>query len=82
MKAFYHLLGNNLIANITNATVWFALTFWVYLETKSVFATGMVAGVYLVFTAGFGFWLTTPRRWSCWDRAWCRRSSTPCRLRW
>ena len=57
MKAFYHLLGNNLIANITNATVWFALTFWVYLETKSVFATGMVAGVYLVFTAGFGFWL-------------------------
>ena len=57
MTAFYHLLGNNLIANITNATVWFALTFWVYLETHSVFATGMVAGVYLVFTAGFGFWL-------------------------
>ncbi|MBP2161008.1 MFS transporter [Asticcacaulis sp. BE141] len=57
MTAFYHLLGNNLIANITNFTVWFAVTFWVYLETKSVFATGMIAGVYLVFTAGFGFWL-------------------------
>lgn len=57
MTPFHHLLGNNLIANITNFTVWFALTFWVYIETQSVFATGMIAGVYLVFTAGFGFWL-------------------------
>ena len=57
MTPFHHLLANNLIANITNYTVWFALTFWVYIETQSVFATGMIAGVYLVFTAGFGFWL-------------------------
>ncbi|WP_244563765.1 MFS transporter [Ensifer aridi] len=57
MGTFYHLLGNNLIANITNFTVWFALTFWVYIETQSVFATGMIAGVYLVFTSGFGFLL-------------------------
>ena len=57
MGAFHHLLANNLIANITNYTVWFAVTFWVYLETRSVFATGMIAGVYLVFTAGLGFWL-------------------------
>lgn len=54
--AFYQILGNNLVANITNFTVWFAVTFWVYLETQSVFATGMIAGIYLVFTAGFGFW--------------------------
>ncbi|WP_332698494.1 MFS transporter [Devosia sp.] len=53
---FHQILGNNLVANITNFTVWFALTFWVFLETRSVFATGMVAGVYLVLTAGFGFW--------------------------
>ena len=53
---FHQILGNNLIANITNYTVWFALTFWVYLETRSVFATGMIAGVYLVLTAAFGFW--------------------------
>ena len=53
---FHHLLGNNLVANITNFTVWFALTFYVYLETRSVFATGMVAGIYLVLTAGSGFW--------------------------
>lgn len=53
---FHHLLANNLVANITNFTVWFALTFWVFLETKSVFATGMIAGIYLVLTAGFAFW--------------------------
>jgi DHA3 family multidrug efflux protein-like MFS transporter len=59
MKAdatFHHLLGNNLVANITNFTVWFAVTFWVFLETHSVFATGMVAGIFLIFTAGLGFW--------------------------
>ncbi|HEY0629890.1 MAG TPA: MFS transporter, partial [Sphingomicrobium sp.] len=53
---FRLLLGNNLVANITNFTVWFAVTFWVFLETHSVFATGMVAGIYLVFTAGLGIW--------------------------
>lgn len=56
MTVFHHLLGNNLVANITNFTVWFAVTFWVYLETHSVFATGMIAGIYLVLTAGFGLW--------------------------
>lgn len=56
-KPFHHLLANNLVANVTNFTVWFAITFWVFLETQSVFATGMIAGVYLVLTAAFGFWL-------------------------
>jgi DHA3 family multidrug efflux protein-like MFS transporter len=56
MRTFYHLLVNNLVANITNFTVWFAITFWVFLETRSVFATGMIAGIYLVLTAGFGIW--------------------------
>lgn len=56
MTPFHHLLANNLVANITNFTVWFALTFYVYLETRSVFATGMIAGVYLVLTAACGFW--------------------------
>lgn len=57
IKPFHQILANNLVANITNFTVWFALTFWVYLETRSVFATGMIAGIYLVFTAAFGIWL-------------------------
>ncbi|RDE08406.1 MFS transporter [Pelagibacterium lacus] len=57
MSPFHLILGNNLVANITNFTVWFAITFWIFIETQSVFATGMIAGIYLVFTAGFGFWL-------------------------
>lgn len=57
MKPFYHILGNTLVATITNYTVWFALTFYVFLETQSVFATGMIAGFYLVMTALSGFWL-------------------------
>ncbi|MES2931555.1 MAG: MFS transporter [Patescibacteria group bacterium] len=57
MKPFYHILGNTLVATITNYTVWFALTFYVFLETQSVFATGMIAGIYLVMTALSGFWL-------------------------
>ena len=56
MKAFYNVLANTLVASITNFTVWFALTFWIFLETQSVFATGMLAGIYLVLTAGTGFW--------------------------
>lgn len=56
MSAFHQILVNNLIANIVNFTVWFALTFWIFLETRSVFATGMIAGIYLVLTAGFAIW--------------------------
>jgi len=56
MQPFHHLLVNNLVANTTNFTVWFALTFWTFLETRSVFATGMIAGIYLVLTAMLGIW--------------------------
>lgn len=56
MKPFHHLLINNLVANVANFTVWFALTFWIFLETRSVFATGMIAGIYLVITATLGIW--------------------------
>jgi MFS transporter, DHA3 family, multidrug efflux protein len=54
--AFLHALGNTLAAAIVNFTVWFAVTFWVYLETRSVFATGVISGIYLVLTAGSGVW--------------------------
>ena len=56
MKPFHQLLVNNLVANITNFTVWFAITFWIFLETRSVFATGMIAGIYLVLTGALGIW--------------------------
>lgn len=56
MKTFYQLLGNTIIANVTNMTVWFALIFFVYLETRSVIATSIVSGIYLVTVAISGFW--------------------------
>ncbi|HWN07853.1 MAG TPA: MFS transporter [Pyrinomonadaceae bacterium] len=56
MTSFYKLLVNVLIAAVTNNYVWFALTFWVYLETRSVLATSVIAGIFLVNTAVSGFW--------------------------
>jgi MFS transporter, DHA3 family, multidrug efflux protein len=55
-RAFVHLLVNTLLVSVINFTVWFAITFWVFLETKSVLATGMVAGIFLVSTAVSGIW--------------------------
>ena len=55
-RVFLHLLGNTLVASVVNFTVWFAVTFWVFLETRSVFATGMISGIYLVFTTASGVW--------------------------
>lgn len=57
MLPFHRILANNLLASITNNTAWFAITFWVFLETGSVFATGMIAGIFLTFTAVLGVWL-------------------------
>ncbi len=54
--AFVHLLVNTLLVSVINFTVWFAVTFWVFLETRSVLATGMVAGIFLVTTALSGIW--------------------------
>ncbi len=56
MKTFYQLLANTFVANLTNMTVWFALTYYVYLETRSVFATSLIAGSHLVMTAFSGIW--------------------------
>ncbi len=58
-NTFYHVLANALIANTTNTVVWFALTFWVYLETKSVLTTSVMAGVYVVTVALSGLFLGT-----------------------
>ncbi|WP_336031885.1 MFS transporter [Geodermatophilus sp. FMUSA9-8] len=55
-RVFAHLLVNNVLVSVVNYTVWFAVTFWVFLETGSVFATGMIAGIFLVATAGTGIW--------------------------
>ena len=56
MKTFYQILANTVLANVTNMTVWFAMIFFIYLETKSVTATSIVSGIYLVMTASLGIW--------------------------
>lgn len=53
MKHFYQVLINTLIANVTTSFIWFALTFWVYLETHSVLATGIIGGSYMLLVAIF-----------------------------
>lgn len=53
MKHFYQVLLNTLIANVTTSYLWFGLTFWVYLETRSVLATGIIGGTYMLLVAIF-----------------------------
>lgn len=53
MKYFYNVLVNTLIANVTTSYLWFALTFWVYLETYSVLATGIIGGLYMLLVSVF-----------------------------
>ena len=56
MQTFYKLLLIALLVATTNNFVWFALTFWAYLTTRSVIATSVMAGVYLVLVAVSGLW--------------------------
>jgi DHA3 family multidrug efflux protein-like MFS transporter len=48
---FRRLLLNTLASGVSSSFLWFALTFWVYLETKSVVATGVIGGAFSLSTA-------------------------------
>jgi DHA3 family multidrug efflux protein-like MFS transporter len=50
-RTFAGILVNTALANITTSYLWFALTFWVYLGTRNVIATGVVGGVYMLLIA-------------------------------
>ena len=60
------MLVNTLIANVTTGFLWFALTFWVYLETRSVVATAIIGGSYMLMVAvvgvPFGTWVDRWRK--------------------
>lgn len=47
-RTFRQLLANTLLTGVTSTFVWFALTFWVYLETRSVVATGVIGGAFSI----------------------------------
>src|SRR5688500_13733382 len=51
---FRRLLANTLVSGVTSSFLWFALTFWVFLETRSVVATGVIAGFYSMASALLG----------------------------
>lgn len=53
MRTFAQVLVNTAVANVTTSYLWFALTFWVYLETRSVLATGIIGGAYMLLVAVF-----------------------------
>ncbi len=57
MKTFHRILANSLVAFVVNNFVWFAVTFWVFLETRSVIATSVMAGVFTLTVAFSGFLL-------------------------
>lgn len=50
-RTFAGILMNTGVANITTSYLWFALTFWVYLETRNVIATGVIGGAYMLLIA-------------------------------
>jgi MFS transporter, DHA3 family, multidrug efflux protein len=53
---FPHILSNTAIAGFTNMLLWFAITFWVFLSTRSVFMTGVLGGIFLVLNLFGGIW--------------------------
>lgn len=51
IRAFYALLANTFVANASTTVLMFALTFWGYLETRSVLATSLMGGMYMLLIA-------------------------------
>lgn len=56
-KTFYAILINTIVATTTNTFVWFAITFWAYLQTQSVIVTSVMAGIFTVTVAFSGLFL-------------------------
>jgi MFS transporter, DHA3 family, multidrug efflux protein len=56
-RTFYAILTNSLVASLANNYVWFSVTFWAYLETRSVLVPSIMAGIYLTTVALSGFFL-------------------------
>lgn len=66
MRTFHRLVANTLIASVSNNFLWFALTFWVYLETRSVVASSVIGGGYMLLLSvsalAFGTYVDRHRR--------------------
>jgi DHA3 family multidrug efflux protein-like MFS transporter len=53
-RVFRVLLANTLVTGVTSSFLWFALTFWAYLETRSVVVTGVIGGAFSIASAILG----------------------------
>ena len=53
-RAFSHVLGNTAAAMLGTSFLWFGITFWAYLETRSVLATSIMGGTYMLGMAILG----------------------------
>jgi len=58
-RTFHHLLVNTLVSGVTSSFLWFALTFWAYLETGSVMATAVIGAAFSLSSAVFAPWFGT-----------------------
>lgn len=59
MRPFLHVLVNTAVANLVTNFLWFAVIFWVYLETRSILATGLLGGSYMLIVAACSMWFGT-----------------------
>ena len=59
LRTFHLLVANTLIAGTANNFLWFALVFWVYLETRSVIAASVIGGAYMLLYAASGMFFGT-----------------------
>ena len=55
-RTFVHVLINTGVAGLTTNFLWFAIVFWVYLETGSILATGILSGAYMILLAICSMW--------------------------
>lgn len=53
-RAFNHVLGNTAAAMLGTSFLWFGVIFWAYLETRSVLATSVMNGAYMLGMALLG----------------------------
>lgn len=53
-RTFHRLLVNSLVSGVTSSFLWFALTFWVFLETRSVVTTAVVGAAFSLSAAVLG----------------------------
>jgi DHA3 family multidrug efflux protein-like MFS transporter len=58
-RTFHHLLVNTLVSGVTSSFLWFALTFWAYLETRSVVTTAVIGAAFSLSSAIFAPWFGT-----------------------